>query len=424
MLVAIGDEVAQRVAVVGGDEVDAVIRLAAVVAVEIAGAGQPRGEVAGLRVVASPVAADVIAVAAVPLGPPQARERSHLVGPGGIPRFGDDLRVGEQRIFGDQLDDRRIRQDLAVAVAAEHARQIKSETIDVVVVHPVPQTEEDQFADDRVIAVDRVAAAGVVAVVAGVAEHVVDAVLQPLERERGPEVVALGGMVEDDVENHLDAGGMEGPNHLLEFANLAARLLPGRVATVRREEGQRIVAPVVELVGPDAAGQLGGKLVHRHQLHRRHTERLKIRDLFNDTQVRARMGDAARRTGREAADVHFVDDGVGQTAPQVSISLPVEGIVDHHTLRGPDDAVGAGEKVAGKRPRIGIDEPSLPVEPLAPFGIERPVGLKVIELAVAYPRHEDAPDISPTVFAGVEGDHLRRLGVIDRVVEQHPHRRG
>ena len=79
--------------------------------------------------------------------------------------------------------------------------------------------------------------------------------------------------------------------------------------------------------------------------------------------------------------------------------------------------------MAGKRPRIGIDKAGLAVEPLAPFGIERPVGLKVIELALADPRDEDTPDVPPTVLVGIEGDHLGRFGIINRVVEQHPHRR-
>ena len=341
VLVAVGDEVVEREAVVRCDEVDAVVGLTAVVAIEVARAGQSRGEVAGLCVVAPPVAADVVAIAAVPLGPPQARERAHLVSPSRIPGLGDDLRVGEHRIFRDQFDDRRIRQDVAVAVAAEHARQVEAEAVDVVVVHPMSQAEEDQLADDRVIAVDRVAAAGVVAVVAGVAEHVIDAVLQPLERQRGPEVVALGSVVEDDVEDHLDAGSVESPHHLLEFSDLAARLLSRRVPAVGGEEGHRVVAPVVELLGPGSVGQLGWKLVHRHEFHGGHAQRLEVRDLFDHAQIGARMADAAGRAGREAADVHFVDHGVGQSAPQVPVPLPVERVVDHHALRRPDDAVGA-----------------------------------------------------------------------------------
>ena len=123
------------------------------------------------------------------------------------------------------LDHRRIGHQVAVAVAAQDRGQVEAEAVDVVVVHPVAQAVEDHLADDRVVAVDRVAAAGVVAVVlAAVLQHVVDAVLQALEAERRAVLVAFGRVVEDDVEDHLDAGGVQRPDHLLELADLGARL--------------------------------------------------------------------------------------------------------------------------------------------------------------------------------------------------------
>ena len=121
------------------------------------------------------------------------------------------LRVGQQRIFGDGFDQRRIGNQLAVAIAAEDRRQVEAEAVDVIVVHPMPQAKEDHLADDRVIAVDRVAAAGIVAVIrAAAGEHVIDLVFQPLEAERRAEFVAFGGVVEDDVQNDFDAGLVQG----------------------------------------------------------------------------------------------------------------------------------------------------------------------------------------------------------------------
>ena len=245
MLALVAHQVVERVAVVRRDEVDAVVRPAAAGLVEVAGAGEARGHRAGHAVVAAPEAADVVAVVAVPLGPALVGERADLVGAGGVPRFGDDLRVGEHRVFGDQLDQRRVRHELAVPVAAEDRRQVEAEAVDVVVVHPVAQAVEDHLADDRVVAVHRVAAAGVVAVRAVVVEHVVDAVLEALEAERGAGFVAFGRVVEHDVENDFDAGGVQLADHLLELPDLVARLVALHVAAVRREEGHRVVAPVV-----------------------------------------------------------------------------------------------------------------------------------------------------------------------------------
>ncbi len=61
----------------------------------------------------------------------------------------------------------------------------------------------------------------------------------------GPVFVAFGRVVEYHVENHLDARLVQGPDHLLEFPHLAARLSPRGVTPVRGKEGQRIVSPII-----------------------------------------------------------------------------------------------------------------------------------------------------------------------------------
>ena len=49
---------------------------------------------------------------------------------------------------------------VAAAVAAEDAGQVEAEAVDVHVADPVAQAGHDQVADDRMVAIDRVAAAG------------------------------------------------------------------------------------------------------------------------------------------------------------------------------------------------------------------------------------------------------------------------
>ena len=236
------------------DEIDAVVRQPAAGLIEIARPGEPRGHRAGHAEVAAPIAADVVAIVAVPLGPPLRGERTDLERAGRVPGLGDDLRVGEHRIFGDQLDHRRIRHQLALPVAAQDRSQVEAEAVDVVVVHPMPQAMEDHLADDRVVAVDRVAAAGVVLVAAVVGQHVIDFVFQALEAERGAVLVALGRVVEHDVENHFDAGGVQLADHLLELPHLVAGRCAFHVAAVRREEGHRVVAPIVRPLALRAVG--------------------------------------------------------------------------------------------------------------------------------------------------------------------------
>jgi hypothetical protein len=74
----------------------------------------------------------------------------------------------------------------------------------------------------------RVAGAGVVHVVprSSPIEPVVGGVVDALERQHRPEVVALGRVVVDDVEDHLDAGLVQGLHHLLELLHLLARRPP------------------------------------------------------------------------------------------------------------------------------------------------------------------------------------------------------
>src|SRR5947208_145148 len=80
VLLVVRDEIAQREAVVRGDEVDRRERVAAVVLVEVRRAGETRGEVAE-RGLAAPEVAHRVAVHAVPLGP-EHREVADLVAAG------------------------------------------------------------------------------------------------------------------------------------------------------------------------------------------------------------------------------------------------------------------------------------------------------------------------------------------------------
>ncbi len=107
--------------------------------------------------------------------------------------------------------------------------------------------------------------------------------------------------------------------------------------------------------------------------------------------------DAAGLRAREAADVHLVDHRLRQAAPQVAVALPIERVVHHDALGRPNDAVFRRQEVAGQRAGIRIDQPGRAVEALAVIGIERAIGLQVIELPRPDARHEHAPDVAPAV---------------------------
>src|SRR5205823_9191329 len=98
VLALVRDEVARREPVVRGDEVDAGIRPAPARRVQVGRARQPGGHLRYLAGVAAPEAADAVPVPAVPFGPPD-REAPHLVAAvAEIPRLGDQLDPGEDRV--------------------------------------------------------------------------------------------------------------------------------------------------------------------------------------------------------------------------------------------------------------------------------------------------------------------------------------
>ena len=245
VLLVVGDEVAQREPVMGGDEVDRCERVAAIGLVQIAGARQPLGELADLRR-GAPEVAHRVAVDAVPLRP-QDREVADLVAAGtDIPRLGDQLDLGEHRVLMDRVEERRQAVDV-VELASQRRRQVEAEAVDVALDHQVAQRVHDHPQHRRVDRVQRVAGAGEVHVVAGVIGHqpVVGGVVDALERQHRPEMVALGGVVVDDVEDHLDPGLVQRLDHPLELAHLLAAPAGGRVLRVGGEVADRRVAPVV-----------------------------------------------------------------------------------------------------------------------------------------------------------------------------------
>ena len=139
-------------------------------------------------------------------------------------------------------------------------------------------------------------------------------------------MVALRGVVVDDVEDHLDAGAVQRLDHALELAHLLAAVARRGVGRVRREEADRGVAPVVRQ--PLRVEEvLVGDVVHRQQLDRRDAERLQVRDRVLGGQPGVRPAQVlahARAQLREALDVRLVDHGLVPRRAQPAVALPVE----------------------------------------------------------------------------------------------------
>jgi hypothetical protein len=186
VLLVVGDEVAQREAVVRGDEVDRGERPAAVGLVEVARSGEARGELGDARI-AAPEVAHRVAVLAVPLRP-QHREVADLVAAGpDVPGLGDQLDLREHGILEDHVEERR--QAIHVVELARQRRcEVEAEAVDVALDHPVAQRVHDQPQHGRLDRVERVAGAGEVHVVARVVRHqaVVGGVVDAAKESIGP----------------------------------------------------------------------------------------------------------------------------------------------------------------------------------------------------------------------------------------------
>ena len=172
---------------------------------------------------AAPEVADGVAVLAVPLRPLRREVADLVAARPDVPRFGDQLDLADRRILLHEFEKRRQPVDV-VELAGQRRGQVEPEAVDVHLGDPVAQRVHDQLQRVRVADVEAVAGAGVVHVVALVVvdQPVVGGVVDAAHRQRRAHVVALGGVVVDDVEDDLDAGLVQGPHHRLELLHLAA----------------------------------------------------------------------------------------------------------------------------------------------------------------------------------------------------------
>ena len=148
-LCVVADEVGEREAVVGGDEVDARVGPPAARLVEVARAGEAIAELRELPAVAPPEAADGVAVLAVPLRPAH-REVADLVAAfAEVPGLGDQLDLGDDRVLVDDVEERRQAVDV-VELARQRGGEVEAEAVDVHLEHPVAQAVHDELERARV----------------------------------------------------------------------------------------------------------------------------------------------------------------------------------------------------------------------------------------------------------------------------------
>jgi hypothetical protein len=439
VLVVVGDEVLEGEPVVTGDEVEAVHRGAVPELVQVAGPGEPAGHVAEDSRDTGDEPAEGVPEPPVPLAPAGAGEVPDLVEARGVPGLGHHLGVGQGLGQLDVPDHRRVHQWRAVLAPGQDRSLVEPEPVDVYVLHPVGEAVQDELVHDGVVAAQRVPTAGVVHVVLAAAHDrvVVGRVVDALERERRTQVVALGGVVEHHVEDHLDPGLVQCLDHVPELVDVAGRVAAGAVAGVRGEVGQRGVTPVVRQrpaghgVGPAHVGRV--ELQRGHQLDRRDAEVDQVADPL-DHPAEGAGGRDVRRPG-EAANVQLVDHRLRHRPEGPDVALPVVGVhVDDDPAQRALDVVALP---AGRAPvpppdlhrtRVGVEQHLAGVEPVAVtlprLRIRRAVHAQGVAGSGTQPVHEHVPEVEGAVLPGRQGHHLGGLRV-ERVVEEqqlHPGR--
>ncbi len=321
--------------------------------------------------------------------------------------------------------------------AGQGRREVEAEAVDAHLGDPVAQRVGDEPEHVRLDDMQGVAAAGVVRVPAGVAlEAVVAAVVDALQRQHRAQLTRFGGVVVDDVEDDLDPGLVQRPHHPLELADLLARRTGRRVARVRGEVADRVVAPVV-LQAPAQQMVLVRELVDGQQLHGRHAQLHQVLDRRRVRQPGVGAPEFLRYAGvqfGEAADVDLVDDRVRPRCLRAAVVHPlvVGGVVVHDdTLRD----VGRGVAVVahgvrdlllrpvtdmrvdlGRQPELAVHRPRVRVEEQlrrVPAGAGPRVPAAVHPEAVALSRHDARQEAVPDLVRqlGQRGARLHALRV-------------
>ena len=112
--------------------------------------------------------------------------------------------------------------------------------------NPISKRVHDELENAGMSDIERISAAGEVDVARAVGgiEPVVAGVIDSAQGEEGAGVVALGGVVVNNIEHDLDACRVEGAHHFLEFSNGIFRST-GAIARVGHEVAEGVVAPII-----------------------------------------------------------------------------------------------------------------------------------------------------------------------------------
>ena len=219
----VGIQIVQGKAVMTGQEIYTgvvsciqVIVLCMISSVQIMGAADTVGCRTVFPAVPLQVPSERITVSSVPFSPAVAgRKTSYLIEPSRVPCLGNKLHITENRVIGDQLQERRICQGRSVCITSEDSCKVKSEAVDTIVDSPVAQTLQNIHPDHRVVAVQCIAASTEIIIISVWSQHIAELVVKAFEGEDRSVFIPFGSVVKDNIQDDLNTIFVQLLDHFL-----------------------------------------------------------------------------------------------------------------------------------------------------------------------------------------------------------------
>ena len=111
--------------------------------------------------------------------------------------------------------------------------------------YPVAEAFDDEVFHDGMIAIHRIATAGVICVFAARSQHIIDGIIEPSKCYCRTAFVALATVIENDVEDDFDLCLVKGFDHGSEFFDSCAGGGVCGITLIRAKEADRRVAPII-----------------------------------------------------------------------------------------------------------------------------------------------------------------------------------
>src|SRR4029077_10441780 len=184
-------------------------------------------------------------------------------------------------------------------------------------------------------------------------------------------------------------------------------------------------APVID---PADWSILRIKLKYRHELHRRDSQFLQVRNLLDQARKSTAFlrSDAGTWVAGEAAHMHFINDGLSRGFVERCVSLPVVSMrICDHAFNGHRGVIashlGCVATVVlwnNNAASVRIDENLVRIETHSTQRIEGTVNAVTINLSGFHARYEYVPIVIRSVGRGIDRDHAVGPSIINAIKEE------